>query len=182
MEPVWLQRNIKHYNDDDIRWEDANNDNGQITERGTEAAAATTGVQWFAEQAIILPSLQSSFFLSETIPPHHFRNFGSKEVAFFALIIWTSPGWWPPSSTSRSTGPSSYSSMMPWTRSDQKFSSKKNVKNMWHPFLLPGCYILGESGRAWAPFQLDLPPIPLPFSYWTNWSPLFIIFVTSIDL
>ena len=80
MEPVWLKRNIKHYNDDDIRWEDANNDNGQITERGTEAAAATTGVQWFAEQAIILPSLQSSFFLSETLPPHHFPNFGWKKL------------------------------------------------------------------------------------------------------
>ena len=181
MEPVWLKRNIKHYNDDDIRWEDANNDNGQITERGTEAAAATTGVQWFAEQAIILPSLQSSFFLSETLPPHHFPSFGWKEVVFFALI-WTSPGWWPPSSTSLSTGPSSYSSMTPWTRSDHKFSSKKNVKNVWHPFLLPGCHILGESGRAWAPFQLDLPSHPLPCSYWTNWSPLFIIFVTSIDL
>ena len=86
MEPVWLQRNIKHYNDDDMRQEDANNDNGQITERGTEAAAATTGVQWFAEQAIILPSLQSSFFLSETLPPHHFRNFGRTEVVFSAVI------------------------------------------------------------------------------------------------
>ena len=120
---------------------------------------------------------------------HHYNPLSFYQKLFLliisgilVLVIWTSPGWWPPSSTSRSTGPSSYSSMTPWTRSDQKLYSKKNVKNMWHPFLLPGCYILGESGRAWAPFQLDLPSHPLPFSYWTNWSPLFIIFVTSIDL
>ena len=176
MEPVWLQRNIKHYNDDDIRWEDANNDNGQITERGTEAAAATTGVQWFAEQAIILPlsSLQSSFFLSETLPPHHFRNFGFGNMNFTRLMA--------PFLNITFDRPFFLFIYDALNKVWSEIYSKKNVKNVWHPFLLPGCHILGESGRAWAPFQLDLPSHPLPCSYWTNRSPLFIIFVTSIDL